>query len=63
MDIFGKSQGEQNRIILIGGGNVGLRIAKALENSENRIRTKIIETDRSRAELAAVSGTNHCTER
>jgi trk system potassium uptake protein TrkA len=55
MDVFGKSQGEQNRIILIGGGNVGLRIAKTLEKSENRIRAKIIETDRSRAELAAGS--------
>ena len=55
MDVFGKSQGEQNRVILIGGGNVGLRIAKALETSENRIRAKIIETNRSRAELAAGS--------
>ena len=55
MDVFGKSQGEQNRVILIGGGNVGFRIAKALEASENRIRAKIIETDRSRAELAAGS--------
>ena len=55
MDVFGKSQGEQNRVILIGGGNVGLRIAKTLEKSENRIRAKIIETDRSRAELAAGS--------
>ena len=55
LDVFGKSQGEQNRIILIGGGNVGLRIAEALEVSENRVRVKIIETDRSRAELAAGS--------
>ena len=55
MDVFGKSQGEQNRVILIGGGNVGLRIAKTLEMSENRIRAKIIETDRSRAEMAAGS--------
>ncbi len=55
MDVFGKSQGEQNRIILIGGGNVGLRIAKTLEKSENRVRTKIIEKNRSRAELSAGS--------
>ena len=32
-----------------------MRIAKTLEKSENRIRAKIIETDRSRAELAAAS--------
>jgi trk system potassium uptake protein TrkA len=55
LDVFGKSQGEQNRIILIGGGNVGLRIAKSLEMSENRVRAKIIENNRSRAELAASS--------
>ena len=55
LDVFGKSQDEQNRIILIGGGNVGLRVAKSLEASENRIRAKIIEKNRSRAELAAGS--------
>ena len=64
MDVFGKSQGEQNRVILIGGGNVGLRIAKTLEMSENRIRAKIIETDRSRAEVGCgVFGTNDCVKR
>ena len=55
MDVFGKSQGEQNRVILIGGGNVGLRIAKRLEVAENRVRSKIIEKNRSQAELAASS--------
>ena len=55
LDVFGKSQGEQNRIILIGGGNVGLRIAKSLEDSENRVRAKIIEKNRVTAELAASS--------
>ena len=55
MDVFGKSLGEQNRVILIGGGNVGLRIAKSLESSENRIRSKIIEKNRSRAEFSAGS--------
>jgi trk system potassium uptake protein TrkA len=55
LDVFGKSQDEQNRIILIGGGNVGLRVAKSLEAGENRVRAKIIEKNRSRAELAASS--------
>ena len=55
LEVFGKSKGEQNRIILIGGGNVGLRIAKSLEDSENRVRTKIIEKNRATAELAASS--------
>ena len=55
MDVFGKSQGEQNRIILIGGGNVGLRIAKTLEESKHRVRTKIIEKNRLQAEFSAGS--------
>ena len=55
LDVFGKPEGEQNRIILIGGGNVGLRIAKSLEDSKNRVRTKIIEKNRITAELAASS--------
>ena len=55
LEVFGKSKGEQNRIILIGGGNVGLRIAKSLEDSENRVRAKIIEKDRATAEFAASS--------
>ena len=55
LDVFGKSQGEQNRIVLIGGGNVGLRIAKTLEDSEHRVRLKIIEKNRSKAETAASS--------
>ena len=55
LDVFGKPEGEQNRIILIGDGNVGLRIAKSLEDSENRVRVKIIEKNRVTAELAANS--------
>ena len=55
MDVFGKSQGEQNRIILIGGGNVGLRIAKTLEESKHRVRSKIIEKNRAQAEFSAGS--------
>ena len=53
MDVFGKLQGEQNRVILIGGGNVGLRIK--LLRRVKPLGKKIIETDRSRAELAAGS--------
>jgi trk system potassium uptake protein TrkA len=53
LEVFGKAEGEQNRIILIGGGNVGLRIAKTLESSEKRLRVKMIEKDRSRAEFSA----------
>lgn len=53
MQIFGKKHQKQERVVLIGGGNVGLAVAKALESSSQRIRTKIIEKSREKAEIAA----------
>ena len=53
MEIFGKAQRKQERVVVIGGGNVGLAVAKALEKSTERIRAKVIERDRKRAEVAA----------
>jgi len=53
MEVFGKSQGKQDRVVLVGGGNVGLSIAKSLESRTQRVRSKIIEKDRNIAEHAA----------
>ncbi|GFE66898.1 Trk system potassium transporter TrkA [Litoreibacter roseus] len=53
MDIFGKKQRKQERVVIIGGGNVGLAVAHALEASPERIRAKVIEKNRKCAELAA----------
>ncbi|MDO7607211.1 MAG: Trk system potassium transporter TrkA [Loktanella sp.] len=53
MEIFGKKQAKQERIVIIGGGNVGLAVARALEARTDRVRVKIIEKDRRIAELAA----------
>ena len=53
LEIFGKSQRKQERVIIIGGGNVGLAVAKALEARADRIRVKVIERDRLQAENAA----------
>ena len=39
--------------MIVGGGNVGLEVAKALENRTGRIRAKIIEKSRKCAERAA----------
>jgi trk system potassium uptake protein len=55
MDVFGKKAKKQERIVLIGGGNVGLAVAHALEARGERVRMKIIEKDRARAEMAADS--------
>lgn len=53
LEIFGKSTRKQERIVIIGGGNVGLAVARALEARPDRVRAKIIEKDRRRAERAA----------
>lgn len=55
LEVFGKTNRKQERIIIVGGGNVGLRVAKQLENSEMRIRAKMIERNREFAEIAADS--------
>lgn len=55
LEIFGKTTKKQERLVIIGGGNVGLAVARALEARTDRLRTKIIERNRSRAEQAADS--------
>ncbi|QJF51312.1 Trk system potassium transporter TrkA [Roseobacter ponti] len=53
MEIFGKKQSKQERVVLVGGGNVGLAVAQALESRTARVRTKVIEKNRICAERAA----------
>lgn len=53
IEIFGKQSRKQERIVIIGGGNVGLAVARALEQRTDRLRAKVIEKNRARAEAAA----------
>ncbi|MEM9012175.1 MAG: Trk system potassium transporter TrkA [Pseudomonadota bacterium] len=57
MEIFGKTARQGDRVLLIGAGNVGLTVARHLEapNGPNaqRVRAKVIERSRERAEFAA----------
>ncbi|MAN99077.1 Trk system potassium transporter TrkA [uncultured Roseovarius sp.] len=54
LEVFGKSQKKQERVVIIGGGNIGLAVAQALETRPGgRIRAKVIEKSRSQAERAA----------
>ncbi|MEL6522053.1 MAG: Trk system potassium transporter TrkA [Pseudomonadota bacterium] len=53
LEIFGKSTRKQERVVIIGGGNVGLGVAQALEARTDRIRAKVIERNRKCAERAA----------
>jgi trk system potassium uptake protein len=55
LEVFGKTNVKQERVVIIGGGNVGLAVARALESSTNRVRVKVIEKNRARAEIAADS--------
>ncbi len=53
LEIFGKSAKKRERVIIIGGGNVGLAVARRLEDRTDRIRAKVIERSRKVAERAA----------
>jgi trk system potassium uptake protein TrkA len=53
LEIFGKNTKKQERIVIVGGGNVGLAVARALEKRTDRVRVKMIERDRRAAERAA----------
>ena len=50
---FGHTEKISNKILIIGGGNIGFNLAKNLEESFDSARVKIIEKDKDRAELIA----------
>jgi trk system potassium uptake protein len=53
LEIFGKPQSRQDKIVIIGAGNVGLAVAQAIEAQSARVRVKVIEKNRQIAERAA----------
>ncbi len=53
LEIFGKAPRKQERVVIVGGGNVGLTVAKELEAQPKRMRARVIEKSRARAENAA----------
>ncbi|GGE24840.1 Trk system potassium transport protein TrkA [Primorskyibacter flagellatus] len=53
LEVFGKTTQTQERVIIVGGGNVGLAVAQHLEKKGRGIRAKVIEKDRKIAERAA----------
>lgn len=55
LEIFGKTTQKQERVVIVGGGNVGLTVASDLEARKDRIRAKVIEKSRKIAERAADS--------
>jgi trk system potassium uptake protein TrkA len=53
LEIFGRPFTRQERVVIVGGGNVGLAVARSLESRAERIRSKVIEKSRVVAERAA----------
>ena len=53
LSIFGKDEKFAKKILIIGGGNIGLDLAKLLEENQNKPRIKIIEKDSARAQSIA----------
>jgi len=52
LSVFGHEEKSAQKILIIGGGNIGLHLAKLLEGVEG-LRTKIIEKNKARAEQIA----------
>jgi trk system potassium uptake protein len=50
---FGHNEKISNKILIIGGGNIGFNLAKNLEESFESARVKIIEKNKERAEFLA----------
>ncbi|MEQ8449801.1 MAG: Trk system potassium transporter TrkA [Nitratireductor sp.] len=49
LGLFGHEEVEAMRIVIAGGGNIGLYVAQALEARQSRTKVKIIEDTRERA--------------
>ena len=53
LNIFGHEEITASRIVIVGGGNIGLYVAKAIEERQSSARVKIVENSRERAVLIA----------
>ncbi|MDR7220549.1 Trk system potassium transporter TrkA [Aminobacter aminovorans] len=49
LGLFGHDEQEATRIVIAGGGNIGLFVARTLEQRQSRTKIKIIEAQRERA--------------
>jgi len=50
MDFFGHEETKANSVVIVGGGNIGVSLAKRLEESKFGANTKLIELNKERAE-------------
>jgi len=55
MIAFGHEETKANSVIIVGGGNIGVSLAKKLEDSKFGAKTKLIELSKKRAETISSS--------
>ncbi len=53
LSIFGHEEPEARRIVIFGGGNIGLFLAQQIETEQPSVNIKVIEADKTRAEIVA----------
>lgn len=53
LGLFGHEEKPPNRVLIGGGGNIGLYVAGKLEERDSAVRVRIIEASRERAEAVA----------
>ncbi|WP_343564758.1 Trk system potassium transporter TrkA [Kiloniella sp. b19] len=53
MEVFGHSEKEARKVIIVGGGNIGFNLARRIEESHPHVHLKLIEVDKKQAERVA----------
>ena len=53
MVAFGHEEVEARRLVIFGGGNIGLFLAQEIEKNHDWVKAKIVESDKKRAEFIA----------
>ena len=53
MKAFGHEETESQRVVIVGGGNIGYALSKRIEEEDKDVSTKLIELDKNRSKFLA----------
>ena len=53
LDVFGHRETEGRRVMIVGAGNIGMNLARMIEDESPHVRVKMVELDPARARVAA----------